>query len=113
MDSRWLVAIVVLNLEFDLLLRSQIAWQAHVGGLLAGGLLTAAFVYAPRRRRALLQAGAAVVLLGAAGRGGRHPQPRYPPATGVVRAARAAGRSAAGTNHQITTRATGYPQACG
>ena len=64
LDSRWLVTIVVLNLGFDLLLRSQIAWQAHVGGLLAGGLLTAAFAYAPRKRRVLLQAGAAVVLLG-------------------------------------------------
>ena len=63
-DSRWLVAIVVLNLGFDLLLRSQIAWQAHVGGLLAGGLLTAAFVYAPRRQRVWLQAGAAVALVG-------------------------------------------------
>jgi len=64
LDSRWLVTIVVLNLGFDLLLRSQIAWQAHVGGLLAGGLLTAAFVYAPRPRRIPLQAGATIVLLG-------------------------------------------------
>jgi membrane associated rhomboid family serine protease len=63
LDSRWLVTIVVLNLGFDLALRSQIAWQAHVGGLLAGGLLTAAFAYAPRNRRMLLQAGATVVLL--------------------------------------------------
>jgi membrane associated rhomboid family serine protease len=64
LDSRWLVTIVVLNLGFDLLLRSQIAWQAHVGGLLAGGLLTAAFAYAPRKLRIPLQAGATVVLLG-------------------------------------------------
>ncbi len=64
LDSRWLVAVVVLNLVFDLALRSQIAWQAHVGGLITGGLLTAAFVYAPRRGQALLQAAAAVVLLG-------------------------------------------------
>ena len=49
LDSRWLVTVVVLNLVFDLALRSQIAWQAHVGGLITGGLLTAAFVYAPRR----------------------------------------------------------------
>jgi membrane associated rhomboid family serine protease len=63
LDSRWLVTIVVLNLVFDLLLRNQIAWQAHVGGLLTGGLLTAAFAYAPRNRRVLLQAGATVVLL--------------------------------------------------
>ena len=64
LDSRWLVTIVVLNLGFDLFLRSQIAWQAHVGGLLAGGLLTAAFAYAPRKHRFLVQAGAAIVLLG-------------------------------------------------
>jgi membrane associated rhomboid family serine protease len=64
LDSRWLVTIVALNLGFDLLLRSQIAWQAHVGGLLAGGLLTAAFAYAPRKQRVPLQAGAAIVLLG-------------------------------------------------
>jgi membrane associated rhomboid family serine protease len=64
LDSRWLVTIVVLNLGFDLLLRSQIAWQAHVGGLLAGGLLTAAFAYAPRKQRVLASAGAAAVLLG-------------------------------------------------
>jgi membrane associated rhomboid family serine protease len=63
LDSRWLVTIVVLNLGFDLLLRSQIAWQAHVGGLLTGGLLMAAFAYAPRQRRTVLQAGATVVLV--------------------------------------------------
>jgi membrane associated rhomboid family serine protease len=62
-DSRWIVTIVLLNLVFDLLLRSQIAWQAHVGGLLTGGLLTAAFAYAPRERRALLQGAATVALL--------------------------------------------------
>ena len=64
LDSRWLVTVVVLNLGFDLALRSQIAWQAHVGGLLAGGLLTAAFAYAPRKFRMPLQAAATVVLLG-------------------------------------------------
>jgi membrane associated rhomboid family serine protease len=64
LDSRWLVTVVVLNLGFDLALRSQIAWQAHVGGLLAGGLLTAAFAYAPRKYRMPLQAAATVVLLG-------------------------------------------------
>jgi membrane associated rhomboid family serine protease len=64
LDSRWLITVVVLNLVLDLVWRSEIAWQAHVGGLLAGGLLTAAFVYAPRQRRAYLQAGATVVLLG-------------------------------------------------
>jgi membrane associated rhomboid family serine protease len=64
LDSRWLVAIVALNLIFDLILRSQIAWQAHVGGLITGGLLTAAFAYAPRQHRAWLQPVATVVLAG-------------------------------------------------
>ncbi|HEY1916797.1 MAG TPA: rhomboid family intramembrane serine protease [Streptosporangiaceae bacterium] len=64
LDNRWLISVVVLNLVLDLALRSEIAWQAHVGGLLAGGLLTAAFVYAPRTRRAYLQVGATVVMLG-------------------------------------------------
>jgi membrane associated rhomboid family serine protease len=66
LDNRWLISVVVLNLVLDLALRSQIAWQAHVGGLLAGGLLTAAFVYAPRKNRAFLQIGATVVILGLA-----------------------------------------------
>jgi membrane associated rhomboid family serine protease len=66
LDSRWLVAVVVLNLVFDLALRSQIAWQAHVGGLLTGGLLTAAFAYAPRKQRVLVSAAATAVLLGLA-----------------------------------------------
>jgi membrane associated rhomboid family serine protease len=48
---------------FDLLLRSQIAWQAHVGGLVTGGLLTAVFAYAPRQHRAWLQPLATVVLV--------------------------------------------------
>jgi membrane associated rhomboid family serine protease len=63
LDTRPLVTIVVLNLVLDFFLRSQIAWQAHVGGMLTGGILTAAFVYAPRRQRTAVQVAAAVVLL--------------------------------------------------
>lgn len=64
LDNRWLITIVVLNLGFDFFLRSQIAWQAHVGGLLAGGVLTAAYIYAPRNQRAVWQVAATVVLAG-------------------------------------------------
>jgi membrane associated rhomboid family serine protease len=42
---------------------SGISWQGHLGGLLGGVLLGAAMVYAPRRRRALVQWGAVGVLL--------------------------------------------------
>jgi membrane associated rhomboid family serine protease len=62
-SSTWLVTIVVLNLGFDLLLRSQIAWQAHVGGLLTGGLLMAAFAYAPRKQRTAVQVAATVAVV--------------------------------------------------
>ncbi|MFF2366688.1 rhomboid family intramembrane serine protease [Streptomyces sp. NPDC058122] len=40
------------------------SWQGHLGGLLAGGLVTAAYAYAPRdHRRTLIQASVCVGLL--------------------------------------------------
>jgi membrane associated rhomboid family serine protease len=63
LDSRWIVTLVVLNLVIGFVV-PNIAWQAHVGGLLAGGLLTAAYAYAPRQNRALIQVGATVAVVG-------------------------------------------------
>lgn len=62
-DSRAIVFLIVLNLAFSLVFRSSIAWQAHVGGLIVGSLITAAYAYAPRNQRALVQGGATIVIL--------------------------------------------------
>ena len=62
LDSRQVVLLIVLNLGITFLVRS-IAWQAHVGGLIAGTLLTTAYVYAPRANRTLIQVGATVGIL--------------------------------------------------
>jgi membrane associated rhomboid family serine protease len=64
---RWVVTIIGLNLVFTLvipLISSQaISWQGHVGGLLSGAAITAAYVYAPAARRTAVQAGATVAAL--------------------------------------------------
>jgi membrane associated rhomboid family serine protease len=61
-DARPVVMLIVLNLVLSFTI-SGIAWQAHVGGLIAGGLLTAAFAYAPRKYRAPVQITATVVMI--------------------------------------------------
>jgi membrane associated rhomboid family serine protease len=63
LDSRQVVFLIVLNLGISFAL-PFIAWQAHVGGLVAGGVLTAAYVYAPRRNRTAIQITATLVMLG-------------------------------------------------
>jgi len=61
-DSRSIVFLIVLNLVISFAV-AGIAWQAHVGGLLTGGLLTAAYAYAPRNQRTLVQVGATVAVV--------------------------------------------------
>ena len=65
-DTRGIVAIIAINLVLSLVYRSSIAWQAHVGGLLTGALVTAAYAYAPRKNRALVQGAATVAVLAVA-----------------------------------------------
>lgn len=67
LEVRWVVTLIALNVAFTLvvpLVSSQnISWQGHLGGLVTGGLVAAAFVYTPRERRNLLQAGAVGVFV--------------------------------------------------
>jgi membrane associated rhomboid family serine protease len=61
-DARPVVFLIVLNLGLSFIV-PQIAWQDHVGGLITGALLTAAFAYAPRRNRTAIQVAATVGML--------------------------------------------------
>jgi membrane associated rhomboid family serine protease len=67
LDVRWVVAIIVINLVFTFVIpaiSSQlISWQAHVGGLVTGGLVAAAYVYPPRPQRNLIQAAVTIIAL--------------------------------------------------
>ncbi len=63
LDSRGIVMLIAINLAFSLIYRTAIAWQVHVGGLIVGALLTAAYAYAPRKNRLAVQVGASVLLV--------------------------------------------------
>jgi membrane associated rhomboid family serine protease len=65
LDSRGIVLLIVLNLGLSFVYRSTIAWQDHVGGLIVGALVMAAYAYAPRKNRVAIQVAAtlAVVVL--------------------------------------------------
>src|SRR6266487_823146 len=62
LDSRMVVGLIVINLVITFVVPG-IAWQAHVGGLIAGTALTAAFVYAPPKNRNLVQVAAVALLI--------------------------------------------------
>jgi membrane associated rhomboid family serine protease len=63
LDTRMVVVLIGINLVLGFTV-SGIAWQDHVGGLIAGGALTAAYVYAPRANRTLIQVGATIAMIG-------------------------------------------------
>ncbi|MFE2330757.1 rhomboid family intramembrane serine protease [Streptomyces coelicoflavus] len=55
-DMRPVVILLVISLIFTFT-RSNISWQAHVGGLVAGAVIGYAMLHAPRERRTLVQYG--------------------------------------------------------
>ncbi|MFG2738720.1 rhomboid family intramembrane serine protease [Streptomyces chartreusis] len=61
-DMRPIIALLVINLIFTFGW-SNIAWQAHIGGLVAGVVIGYAMVHAPRERRALVQYGTCALVL--------------------------------------------------
>ena len=63
LDARMVVILIVVNLVLSFTV-AGIAWQDHVGGLIAGGALAAAYVYAPRANRTLIQVAATIALIG-------------------------------------------------
>ncbi|HSU69835.1 MAG TPA: rhomboid family intramembrane serine protease [Micrococcaceae bacterium] len=62
---RQIVILIAINAVIGFLPGSNIAWQAHLGGLIAGGLGAAVLAYAPKgARRSLIQwSGLALLLL--------------------------------------------------
>jgi membrane associated rhomboid family serine protease len=62
LDSRGIVGLIVINLVLGFVV-PRIAWQEHIGGLITGAVITAAYAYAPRSRRFLVQGGATVAVL--------------------------------------------------
>jgi membrane associated rhomboid family serine protease len=65
LDTRGIVTLIAINLALSFWLHNIIAWQDHIGGLLTGAVLTAAYAYAPRKNRAALQVLATVAVVAA------------------------------------------------
>jgi membrane associated rhomboid family serine protease len=67
LDVRWVIGLIAINLAFTFvipLISSQnISWQGHIGGLVTGALVAAAYAYAPRERRTLIQVSVTIAIL--------------------------------------------------
>ncbi|MCV7302093.1 rhomboid family intramembrane serine protease [Mycobacterium barrassiae] len=62
MDTRWVIALIVINLVITFVV-PNISWQGHLGGLVTGAVIAAAYAYAPRKHRTAVQASATVAVL--------------------------------------------------
>jgi membrane associated rhomboid family serine protease len=63
LDTRGIITLIAINLALSFFYHNIIAWQDHIGGLLTGVVLTAAYAYAPRKNRAALQVLATVAVV--------------------------------------------------
>jgi membrane associated rhomboid family serine protease len=63
-EFRPIITLIVLNAVLGFVI-PNVAWQAHLGGLLTGAAVAAVMVYAPRtQHRALIQAGGVLAVIG-------------------------------------------------
>lgn len=67
LDVRWVVGLIVINLAFTFVIPAvssqKISWQGHIGGLVTGAVVAAAYAYAPRQRRTVIQVAVTVAIL--------------------------------------------------
>lgn len=63
LDVRGVVALIVINVVIGFVPAFGINWRAHLGGLIAGTILTAVMVYAPQRSRLWMSIGASALLV--------------------------------------------------
>ena len=67
LDVRWVVGLIAINLAFTFVIPlmggQNISWQGHIGGLVTGAVVAAAYAYAPRERRTLFQVSLSVAIL--------------------------------------------------
>lgn len=67
LNVSWVVGLIAINLAITFVIPAlggqQISWQGHIGGLVTGAVVAAAYAYAPRERRTLIQLSASIGLL--------------------------------------------------
>ena len=62
LDIKWLLILIAANLVITFTVPG-VSWQGHLGGLITGALIAAAYVYAPKDNRNLVQAAVTIAAL--------------------------------------------------
>ncbi|MCV7229977.1 rhomboid family intramembrane serine protease [Mycolicibacterium komossense] len=62
LDVRWVIGLIGINVVMSFVVPG-ISWQGHAGGLVTGAAVAAAYAYAPRGRRNLIQGSATLAVI--------------------------------------------------